>query len=290
MTVTLEHTADQAAGLRRLLRPTPARMIAFCSAPGAGRSALCASFAGALARAGRRVLVLDCADAGAAALLGAASRPDLLDAARASLGPRELVAQAGANVAVVRAGRAFRALARVSARDRERLVRMLAAVRRESDCVLVDTASDDLVLPAGCSELVLVTRPHAEGVLESYRLLKRMAPSLAGRVMLVLMNRTRPGVPSMRFFGNLSATARQFLGISLEFAGEIPEDESLQRASSLKQPVVEIFPGSPAARAVRTCAFGLLSRDSPGALGAEAFIGRLSAAAGAIAAQRSQAR
>ena len=93
----------------------------------------------------------------------------------------------------------------------------------------------------------------------------------------------------MRFFGNLSATARQFLGIS-EFAGEIPEDESLQRASSLKQPVVEVFPGSPAARAVRTCALGLLGRDSAEALGAEAFVGRLSAAAGVIAAQRSQAR
>ncbi len=93
----------------------------------------------------------------------------------------------------------------------------------------------------------------------------------------------------MRFFGNLSATARQFLGLSLEFAGEIPEDESLQRASSLKQPVVEVFPGSPAARAVRTCALRLLGRDSAEALGAEAFVGRLSAAAGAIAAQRSQA-
>ena len=45
---------------------------------------------------------------------GAAVRPDLLDAARAGLGPRELVAQAGAELAVVRAGRAFRELTQVS--------------------------------------------------------------------------------------------------------------------------------------------------------------------------------
>ena len=66
-------------------------------------------------------------------------------------------------------------------RDRERLARTLEAVRRESDCVLVDTAGDDLVLAAGCSELVLVMRPHVEGVLDSYRLLKRLAPMMAGR-------------------------------------------------------------------------------------------------------------
>jgi flagellar biosynthesis protein FlhG len=178
----------------------------------------------------------------------------------------------------------------VSARDRERLIRVLEAMRRESDCVLVDTASEDLVLAARCSEPVLVMRPHAEGMLESYRLLKRLTSMLAGRSVLVLVNRATPGVQSMRFFGNLSATARQFLGLSLQFAGEIPEDESLQRASSLKQPVVELFPGSPAARAVRSCAFGLLGRDNAEALGAEAFVGRLSAAAGVIAAQRSQVR
>ncbi len=45
----------------------------------------------------------------------------------------------GPSVAVVRAGRAFRGLAQVSVRDRERLARTLEAVRRESDCVLVDT-------------------------------------------------------------------------------------------------------------------------------------------------------
>ncbi len=217
-------------------------------------------------------------------LLGAAGRPDLLAAARAGLGPREFVAQTGTRLAVVRAGQAFRGLAQVSVRDRERLVRALEAVRRESDCVLVDTASDDLVLASGCGELVLLVRPHAEGVLESYRLLKRIAPMIAGRSVLVLVNRARPGVQSMRFFGNLSATARQFLGISLEFAGSIPEDDSLQRASSLKQPVVDVFPGSPAARAVRGCAFGLLGRDNAEALGVEAFVGRL------IAAQRAQAR
>jgi flagellar biosynthesis protein FlhG len=289
LTIALEQHLDQAAGLRLLLRSAAPRVIAFCSAPGAGRSALCASFASALARVGRRVLVLDCADAGAATLLGAARQPDLLAAARAGLATREFVVQADPGLAVVRAGGAFRALAQLSVRDRERLVQALEAVRSDRDCVLVDAARGDLVLAAGCSDLVLVVRPHAEGVLESYRLLKRMAPTLAVRSVLVLVNRAQPGVQSMRIFGNLSATARQFLGMSLEFGGEIPEDQSLQRASSLKQPVVEVFPGSPAARAVRSCAFGLLGRDNAEALGAEAFVGRLSAAARAIAPHRAQA-
>jgi flagellar biosynthesis protein FlhG len=286
LTLALDNLSDQAAGLRRMLQPALPGIVAFCSAPGAGRSALCASFAAALAHAGRRVLVLDCAGAGAGSLLGAPRRPDLLEGARAGLGPGELIAQAGPAVAVVRAERALRELAQVSERDRDRVARALEAVRRESDCVLVDTPGDARVLAAGCSDVLLVMRPDTEGVLAAYRVLKRTAPMLAGQPVQVLANRVAPGARPRRFFGNLSATARQFLGMSLAFAGEIPEDECFQRASSLKQPVVEVFPGSAAARAVRGCAFGLLRRDRPEALGAEAFVRRLTAAARTIAAQR----
>jgi flagellar biosynthesis protein FlhG len=277
LTIAADRHGDQAAGLRRLLHCGAPRVFAFCSVPGMGRSVLCASFAGALARVGRRVVVLDCTDSGAASVLAGAVRPDLLDAARSGLGPGELVAQIGA-VAVVQARQAFRATEQFAVRERERLGRALAAICTSSDCVLVDTAGDDLALAAACDELVVVIRPHAEGMLASYRLLKRMAPWVAARSVRVLVNGARPGVQSMRFFGNLSATARRFLGLSLEFAGEVPEDESLQRASRLKQPVVSVFPGSPAARAMQTCALGLLGRDDAETFGMQAFIGRLSAA------------
>jgi flagellar biosynthesis protein FlhG len=289
LTLALDNPSDQAAGLRRLLHPVLPRIVAFCSAPGTGRSALCASFAAALAHAGRRVLLLDCAGAGAGTLVGAPRRPDLLDAARAGLGPGEVIAQAGTAVAVVRAGRALRELAELSARDRDRVMRMLEALRRESDCVLADAPDDPRVLVAGCSDVVLVIRPDTEGVLAAYRVLKRIAPILAGQTVQVLANQVVRGAQSRRFFGNLSATARQFLGMSLAFAGEIPEDECFQRASSLKQPVVEVFPGSAAARAVRGCAVGLLGREHAEALGAETFVGRLTAAARTIAAQRVRA-
>jgi flagellar biosynthesis protein FlhG len=289
LSAALEGIADQAAGLRRMLRPAAPRVLALCSAPGAGRSAVCASIAAWLARIGRRVLVLDCADHGAGVLLGAQTRPDILDAARAGFAPAEFRALVHAGLAVVRAGRAVRALARLSPGDEARLARALEAAAGDADCVLVDTAGDDLVLPSVCAEPVLVMRPDADCVLESYRLLKRLAPVTARRPVLVLVNRAGPGVPSMRFFGNLSDTADRFLGMSLAFAGEIPEDQSLQRTSSLKQPVVEMFPGSPAARALRGCAFGLLGRDDAEALGIKAFIDRLAAAARTIAPHRARA-
>jgi MinD-like ATPase involved in chromosome partitioning or flagellar assembly len=210
---------------------------------------------------------------------------DLLDAAR-RVGTAEFSTQVNAGLAAVHAD-AGSYPASHHARRCTAGARTEAAAS-ETDCVLVDTPEHDLVLPSVCAEPVLVVQPNADCVLASYRLLKRVAPMAARRPMLALVNRAKPGVPSMRFFGNLSATARQFLGMSLEFAGEIPEDESLQRASSLKQPVVEMFPGSPAARALRGCAFGLLGRDSAEALGMEAFVGRLTAAARAIAPNRAQ--
>jgi flagellar biosynthesis protein FlhG len=272
---------DQAAGLRRLVPGGPLRVITLSSTQGAGRSTICASLALALARAGRRVLVLDCAeqDGGAAALLGASPGPDLLEAARSGLDPHEVSARTAAGVTVARARRAMHALGRVSDRDRDRLGACLEALCGETDCILVDSARGDVSLAAAGGELILVLRAEARAVVDSYRLLKRLALASGRRQALVLVNHAVPGVPHLRFFGNLSDTATRFLGMSLDLLGEVPQDDCLRRASSLVQPVVEMFPASPAAGALRGCALALLAQDAAGRLDASAFVRRLGAAA-----------
>ena len=123
LTIALEHAADQAAGLRRLLRPAAPRMIAFCSAARCGpqravrelrrgaRARRSARAGAGLRGRGRR---LRCWGPGPA---GPAGR-----CARRPRSPRVRCAGAARALAVVRAGRAFRGLAQVSVRDRERLV------------------------------------------------------------------------------------------------------------------------------------------------------------------------
>jgi flagellar biosynthesis protein FlhG len=52
-------------------------------------------------------------------------------------------------------------------------------------------------------------------------------------------------------FKRFERVAARFLDVTLEYAGEIPEDEALRRAVRAQRPVIDAFPTSPAARAFK---------------------------------------
>jgi flagellar biosynthesis protein FlhG len=58
----------------------------------------------------------------------------------------------------------------------------------------------------------------------------------------------------------------QFLTARVAFLGHVPRDENLQRALMAQRPLVELFPRSPASRALETLARGLLERPPPAKL------------------------
>jgi len=269
-----EVVLDQATGLRRLLAPSALRTIAIGSAgPTAGRSVITANLAVALARQGRGVVVLDCAPArGSAGWLLASQPPaDLM-----AVGARDLRATFAEGVGGVRVARAPRlGLARSFESASAHLAQVLETLREDVDVLLVDAPPGDLVWSAAAGELIVLTGPGAQAMTESYRLIKRLNVDGGRRRMHILANRMQSASHADKIFGNLSATSKRFLNLPLEFLGCIPDDERMSRAARLRQMVVEAFPESECARAVRECADAVLRWNYTGEDGFADFAIRL---------------
>jgi MinD-like ATPase involved in chromosome partitioning or flagellar assembly len=65
--------------------------------------------------------------------------------------------------------------------------------------------------------------------------------------------------------------------------GQIPDDERQQQAVSRRRPLIELFPASPAAAALKRCAQALFALPTHPGTPAPAFAGRLLAARRAAA-------
>lgn len=253
--------ADQAAGLRRLVSVrTPSSVIVSAASPCAGHSAVAADLALALAGGGTEVLLLEARDGshGAASLLGADTAPELLEVVRAGRAPREASLRRGEGLRVVQAQRALALAMGCSEHEAQQLREALAQLCAQAGVVLVDATPGMTAALPQVDRLLVVTRDDPGAVIRTYGWLKRIAGDLARCPVSVAITGVRSPAHADRIFGNLAATAAQFLGLRLECIGQIPDDEQLRRAADLRRPLMEVSPASPAALALRRCADALL--------------------------------
>ena len=197
-------------------------------------------------------------------LLGVDPGPDLLEVLRGGRQPQDVCVTGNAGVRVVAAERTAAALANLSLVQVVRLEQTVETLQAGANVVIIDAGTNDLPACAAADELMLVTEADAQCVIGTYRLVKRLTAVCGRRRANVLMNRVRIPAQADRFFGNLSTTAARFLSATLELGGQIPNDDCVERATQLRQIVVEAFPGAPSSRMLRSCAQIMLRAPESG--------------------------
>ena len=280
----IEALADQAAGLRRLLSARAVRTLAIAgAAPSAGHSAVAANLALALAARDLDVLLVDAhgGPGSAAWMLGAEPTRELFEAVLGGRTPNEACVQRGDRLRVVRARHTLAAAAHLPERAARHVADALAHLYTAADAVVVDAEPGALPALAAADHLVLVAADDPGEITTTYRFLKRMAAGFGPRRVCVVINDVRAPARAQQIFGNLAATAAQFLSLPLECMGQIPDDERRRQAISRRRPLIELSPASPAAVALRRCAQALLALPAHPA--APGLAGRLLAALRAAA-------
>lgn len=257
-----ERGFDQAEGLRRLLMRASLRVVTVVGArPGLGATSVVVNLAAALARAGKQVLVLDenLAHDNVANALALKPRFDLLNALRDDMPWRDIVLHTATGIHVLPVARAMQALPKLSGVERERLLENLTAASRGMDVVLVDATTDGHSVCASLSgdePLLLVLNATADGITESYALLKQMAAHHGRQAFDLVVNKARSEQEARTVFDNMAQVAQRHLQVTLKYLGHIPLDERLARATQLHRPLVEMLPQAPAA-----CAFIALAQN-----------------------------
>ena len=267
---------DQASVLRatgrdrvRLVRDTPdprdcPAIVIGSGKGGVGKSILAITMSVALARTGRRILLVDGAQnlGNLHVLLGV--RPEITPQAllHEDTEPEQLVMSVAPGLWLLPADSGAETVQRLGATDRARLHRRMTAVFRNFDAVVIDAAAglDGAVRCATlhATRLVVVTVPEPAALTDAYALMKVVHGQHSQLPFDVLVNRVQHDDEGTTAFSRLETATRRFLGRGLHFIGSVPEDPAMRALACDPVALLDADGTSVAQNAVRqitaTCA------------------------------------
>ncbi|MCW5632380.1 MAG: MinD/ParA family protein [Rubrivivax sp.] len=232
---------------------------------GVGKTFVCANLAAALARTGRRVLVLD-ADLGLANLdvvLNLYPKITLHDVftGKANLGDAVLPAPGGFSVLL--AGSGMVEYSRMTPEVRDQLQALVAEVAPKFDHVLLDTGAgiSDVVLytVSLAAEVLIVATPEPTSLTDAYATIKVLATTQGRRRLHLLVNQVRRPGEGRGVRAQLQQVVDRYVNptlepgsgaVRLELVGEVPADPAVREAVQRRQLLLETMPGTAAAMAL----------------------------------------
>ncbi len=124
----------------------------------------------------------------------------------------------------------------------------LKGAMNEYDIVIFDTAPGlgDHVLNfnASAHDIVVVTHPEPTALMDAYALIKVLAEERKEKHFKLLVNRSRSLADGLDAFKKITEVSDQFLNISIDFLGSIPEDPAVSDAVRAQKPAVIKSPKS----------------------------------------------
>lgn len=257
-----------------------ARVIAVTSGKGgAGKTNVSVNLGVALAKLGRKTVLVDC-DVGLAnanILLGVDTERTIADIAARERGLAE-VSCAGPSGLMLVPGHSGTALGGGLADDaRAGLAAAFRPYAEDMDEVIVDTgggmAGEGLSLVAASDMILIVLANEPTAFMDAYALLKGLNLRHGCAAFGIVTNRVRCEADGRALFDRFERVVEQFLPVHLDYLGSIPDDPYLKDAVFAKRCCVEAFPSSPASAAFARLARRIAARDVPLLPGGHHFFG-----------------
>jgi flagellar biosynthesis protein FlhG len=236
----------------------PVRVIGITGGKGGvGKTTIAINMATAMAQMGRRVLLLD-GDLGLAnvdVLLGIAPRLNLGHVISGERPLEDIIVEVPQGFGIIPAASGVERLVTLSDAEHAGLVRAFSSLGRGVDTLIVDTAAGIspavLQLLRACQHVVLAVCDEPASVTDAYAMVKVLSRSHGVNRFHIVASMVRERGAGENIFRTLTRVAGRFLDVTLEFAGEIPDDPLLRRAIREQRPVVDAYPSSPSAMALK---------------------------------------
>lgn len=149
-------------------------------------------------------------------------------------------------------------LASMGPQEHAGLINAFSSLDDEMDVLVIDTAagiSDTAISFVRASqEIILVVCDKPSSITDAYALIKILNRDYDAQRFRVVANMTRPDKDGQNMFNKLVHVADRFLDVSLQFAGEIPFDDSVRRAVKKQKATLEAFPVSKSSMAYKKLA------------------------------------
>jgi len=261
--------SDQADNLRQLVEqvtpqvtPHHARRIVFLSGKGGvGKTSIAVNMALALARLGKRTILIDC-DIGLAnadIILGINPKITLDGIITTGQDVRSALIKLPSGLWLLPGAAGI--IPR-QALNHGRLEAVLNKLDNSADFIIMDGGAgiDEGVqyLAALSDEAVIVAAPESASAVNAYRLIKIILKRSPAPSIRLLINRAGNDRAARRVAVGLMGAMSEFLTDQADYLGWVPKDTIVEQAGRERRPFVEKYPGSLPARSVVALAHRLI--------------------------------
>jgi len=256
-----EQIEDQATGLRRMVNPTPVRVIAVTGGKGGvGKTNISVNLGVAMAELGRRVMLLD-ADLGLAnidVILGLHASRNLSHVMSGECSLEEIMVTGPRGMKVIPGASGMQHMAELSPAEHAGLIHAFSEVANDVDVLLIDTAAgiSDLVVSfsRAAQEQIVVVCDEPASITDAYAIIKLLNREYGVSRFRILANMVKTVQEGRDLYNKMCRVTDQYLDVMLSYMGSIPYDEQLRKAVKSQKPVVEAYPRSRVAQAFKNLA------------------------------------
>ena len=224
---------------------------------GVGKTTLVVNIATCLSRLGNNVLILD-GDLGMAnvdIMFGKRSQYTIRDLLNGTKRIDEVITQIDPKIWVLPGGSGFQDLQNLNEIQKRALLAQLSELNQHFDYMLVDTApgidNNVVYFNISAQEIYVVVTPDPSSFADSYALIKVLHTYYGEKRFSIIANQVRDEQEGLSVFQKLSDICQKFLFVSLDYAGSIPTDVGVRRATKGQQLFVKTAPEIPAGAALR---------------------------------------
>ncbi|MBL1277744.1 MAG: MinD/ParA family protein [Ectothiorhodospiraceae bacterium] len=280
----MAETIDQAAGLRRMTKPRPVRVIAVTSGKGGvGKTNVSVNIGVSMSSQGKNVMLMD-ADLGLAnvdVMLGLHPKYDLSHVLKGEHTLEEVVCIGPQGIRVVPASSGLQTMAELSTAEHAGVISAFSELTNAPDVLIVDTAagiSDNVVtFSRAAQEVVVVVCDEPASITDAYALIKLLNREYGIYRFRIITNMVGSAQEGRALYNKIVKVTDRYLDAALDFMGVVPQDEFLRKAIQKQRAVVEAYPRSKSALAFKKLASKVDSWPVPASAGGqlEFFVERL---------------
>ena len=248
---------DQASGLRKMNQSQQIKVIAVTGGKGGvGKTNITLNTAIAMAKQGKRVMVLD-ADLGLAnvdVMLGLRVERNLSHVLSGECTLDDVLVTGPHGIKIAPATSGSQSMTELSPTEHAGLIRAFGELRTPIDVLIVDTAAgiSDMVLSfsRASQDIMVVVCDEPTSLTDAYALIKILNRDYGVHKFKIVANMVRDLREGQDLFSKLSKVTGRFLDVTLELVATVPFDENIRKAVRKQTAIVDAFPASPAAVAI----------------------------------------
>lgn len=259
----------QADTLRKMMRPAShqvatstrgaqPRVVCVTSGKGGvGKSNFTVNMAYALAKLGKKVLVLD-ADLNLAnvdVLLGMTPKFNLHHMFTGEKSLQEVMVTGPGGIRILPGSSGIMELANLTENQKLYFLSEMEELNQQLDVMLIDTAAgineNVIYFNLAAQERIVLLTPEPTSLTDAYALIKVLSTRHDVKRFSIVVNQAESEREALAVFRQISLVCDQFLGtLSLDFLGYIPYDKKLIQAVRSQRLITDLFPDTAASQMI----------------------------------------